>query len=358
MRPVQKGGSHPKYLVPAKFTFSGSAAGPIKRALSLASAIDVPLSDCLDAWLRQVRGDKPLGGTRSDQIEAVQAIRTKVTTSYKRAAVPLTEKLGDFCSFCETPVLGLLEVEHCVPKSEYPTFALEWTNFLLACSPCNTAKANVPSRSTVRGWAKTPITDEQGYYDEIRSRHYVWADVGGRSHRSLPVCLESYDPGGDTWTVLPMDQAAHLDNNIISFDIGKREVRAGIYDPKTNGQVQRIVRARLVPSGASTTRGQEMVNLCALNENGNLASPYDRRVLNRTKAWFLCLASLRNYLAWRGTASQVAAWTFLLQNSASVGFYSNWLTILCSRDARLARQFVKDSNQTLYYPGTDTSNLP
>src|ERR1700720_3527725 len=176
MRPIQKSRANAGYPQPVTFTFSGRAVNPIKKALKRASAANVPVQDCLDAWLRQVEGSRPLGGTKSDQTEAVASIRNKVTAAYKLAAVPLTEELGAFCSFCETPLPGLLEVEHCVPKSEYPSFALNWENFLLACSPCNTAKGNVPSRSTVRGWIQARLTNEQGLYTEIRSRHYVWAD--------------------------------------------------------------------------------------------------------------------------------------------------------------------------------------
>jgi 5-methylcytosine-specific restriction endonuclease McrA len=320
--------------------------------------VNVPVKDCLAAWLRQVEGRRPLGGTKTDQTQAVAAIRNKVTAAYKLATVPLTEELGSFCSFCETPVRGLLEVEHCVPKSEYPSFALGWENFLLACSPCNTAKGNVPSRSAVRGWSQTRFTNEQGFYSEIRSRHYVWADIGGTSYIWLPLVLEWFDPASGVWAVLPMGEAAHLDNELVFCDIAKREVQAKIHDASSRTQIQRIVRTQLSPASPAATRGHEMLQLCALNDNGNLRSTYDRRVLNRTAAWFLCLEALKTHKAANDAVMQSATWKLLLQNSAAVGFYSVWLSIIRFHDMGLAKKFVIDSNQKLYYPGTDTRYLP
>jgi hypothetical protein len=251
----------------------------------------------------------------------------------------------------------LLEVEHCVPKSEYPSFALDWENFLLSCNPCNTAKGTVPSRSTVRSWAPSPLTNERGFYSEIRSQHYVWADIGGTSYRWLPLVLEFYDPRSSTWRVLPMSEAAHLDNKHLSSSIAQREVQAMIYDTASKTQVQRIVRTQLGLSAAAAARGREMLQLCSLNENGNLRSTYDRRVLNRTGAWFQCLESLRAYKITNDPVTQKANWKMLLQNSAAVGFYSVWLSILRVHDMALARKFVSDTNQKPYYPGTDTRYL-
>lgn len=359
MRPVHKSGSNANYPLPTDFTFSGIAAKSVKSVLKRKSAVNVPVATCLDAWLRYVEGSKSLAGTKAEQLRTVNAIKDKVTDSYKRAAVPLTQELGCFCSFCETPLPGLLEVEHCVPKSQYPMFALLWENFLLACGPCNNAKGDAPSRSTVRSWTGTPVTNEQQYYDEIRSRHYVWADIGGSSHSWLPVVLESYDPGSDLWSVVPMSEAAHLDNYLISHDIAKREVQAGIYDSTSNTHVQRIVRTQLTPAAADPARSNEMLKLCALNDNGKLASTYDRRVLNRTIAWFRCIFSLKTYSVLEVKATQkAAAWDLLLQNSATVGFYSVWLSIIRFNNPVLAGKFVAETNQEFYYPGTDTTSLP
>jgi len=359
MRPVHKNPGNSGYKLPLTFSFLGKCVKSVKKVLNMPAATNVPVPVCLNGWHRYAVGDKSLPGTKAEQSEAVKAIQDKVANSYKCAAVPLTQELGPFCSFCETPLPGLLEVEHCVPKSEYPMFSLAWNNFLLACSPCNTAKGNVPSRSAVRAWAQSPITSENEFYAEVRLRHYVWADIGGQSHSWLPVQLEAYDAQMRAWNAVPMNQAAHLDNTVISHDISKREVKARIFDPASNSHLPRIVRSQVArPAGSNAGRAIEMVKLCDLNENGTLTSTYDRRVLNRTLAWFRCLVSLKTHLLQKNPAVQNSTWDMLLQNAAAVGFYSTWLTIVRSHNPKLAMRFVADTAQPLYYPGTDITNLP
>jgi hypothetical protein len=357
MRPVSKSVSNPKYSPPATFTFVGSTASPIRKVLKRSSVVNVPVTDCLQCWLRHVIGHKSLGGAKAEQLQAVRAIVNKVAASYKCASVPLMDELGEFCSFCETKLPGLLEVEHCVPKSQYPTFALSWNNFLLACSPCNIAKGSDPCRSCVQGWLGGQIKTEQDCYDEIRLRHYVWADIGSQSYRSLPLQMEFCDPIANTWATLPMNQAAHLDNFIVSTNTSKREVKARIHDPadpNLQNYKEGNVRVTIITAG-NQSRCDEMVDLCKLNSDGSLNSTFDRRLSNRTKAWFRCLKAMKSYQV---SGSSSASWDLVLQNAVSEGFYSVWLTILHWHDKHLARRFVTDTNNPNSFPGTDATNLP
>lgn len=61
-------------------------------------------------------------------------------SDYKRAKLPLVERIGEYCSYCERK--GDLEVEHVVPKSIVPALESEWSNFLLGCRNCNSIKLN------------------------------------------------------------------------------------------------------------------------------------------------------------------------------------------------------------------------
>src|SRR6516164_9428481 len=85
MRPVQKSKTNANYPHPVTFTFSGRSVNRIKKVLKRNSAAGVPVRECLGAWLRQVEGRNPLGGTKSDQKQAVDAIRNKVDATYKLA---------------------------------------------------------------------------------------------------------------------------------------------------------------------------------------------------------------------------------------------------------------------------------
>jgi len=60
-------------------------------------------------------------------------------TRYSEARDPLIERIGDYCSYCEMR-FPMPAVEHIKPKSTTAALALVWTNFLLACPSCNSAK--------------------------------------------------------------------------------------------------------------------------------------------------------------------------------------------------------------------------
>jgi len=63
---------------------------------------------------------------------------------YKDARDDLIGRVGDYCSYCEVALHSQVDVEHVLPKSLHPTHALEWSNFLLACTNCNSIKGNTP----------------------------------------------------------------------------------------------------------------------------------------------------------------------------------------------------------------------
>src|SRR5215469_16489499 len=106
MRPVQKKPANPGYQPPATFSFSGKRAKSVAKVVNQSPPTNIPTPACLNTWHRFLRGDKSLPGTKTQQKEAVKAIQDKVASSYKLATVSLTQELGFFCSFCETPIPG------------------------------------------------------------------------------------------------------------------------------------------------------------------------------------------------------------------------------------------------------------
>lgn len=68
------------------------------------------------------------------------AAPTEAFTRYADAAAPLIERLGRYCSYCERQIETHLAVEHVRPKLKAPELSLSWSNFLLACSNCNSCK--------------------------------------------------------------------------------------------------------------------------------------------------------------------------------------------------------------------------
>jgi len=85
-----------------------------------------------------VRGDCP-------QDQAGQELRF---AAYSHARRELIARLGEYCSYCEMHLDASLAVEHVKPKQPpgsdtvLDERALDWHNFLLACTNCNSVKGN------------------------------------------------------------------------------------------------------------------------------------------------------------------------------------------------------------------------
>ena len=59
--------------------------------------------------------------------------------AYGDARDDLIKRIGDYCSYCEAPLLAPA-VEHIQPKRKEPRLEKTWGNFLLACTYCNSIK--------------------------------------------------------------------------------------------------------------------------------------------------------------------------------------------------------------------------
>ncbi len=63
-------------------------------------------------------------------------------TAYSQSRRYLIDTIGEYCSYCERPIPANLAVEHVSPKSHNPHLELLWSNFLLACTNCNSTKGD------------------------------------------------------------------------------------------------------------------------------------------------------------------------------------------------------------------------
>ena len=61
--------------------------------------------------------------------------------NYKKARIPLIERIGEYCSYCERKTD--LDVEHVVPQKHAEELKAEWSNFLLVCRNCNRRKWHI-----------------------------------------------------------------------------------------------------------------------------------------------------------------------------------------------------------------------
>lgn len=71
-----------------------------------------------------------------------------VFKEYAEARGELINRMGEFCSYCEMHLDASLAVEHVQPKKpegadeNITSRELDWDNFLLACTNCNSTKGN------------------------------------------------------------------------------------------------------------------------------------------------------------------------------------------------------------------------
>ncbi|AXV75382.1 HNH endonuclease (plasmid) [Ralstonia solanacearum] len=370
MRPVNKPANSTHYNPPANVMFAGNNAVILQKIAAVVppylSNYTISLSDALLALLKIAKGQSLPNITADEQKTIVKAIADRVADIYKTASAPLTQDLGDYCSYCGTPLPGLLEVEHTVPKSPYPTFATDWTNFLLCCGPCNTAKSNTPSRATATPWTSKPSPTEQELYDAIRDDHYIWPDLNSTSWDDLPLYLEYVDPVTGQWTVLsdPFDTDAN--NKLTGYDVVNHKVSADLQISST--QLLSNVQVAVTVSSSNThslqARADAMIDLMQFNNDvtSPLTGTYDRRVMNRTRAWFYALEKCKLLETATTQAEFDLLWPQVPIMGAASGFYSVWVTVLGnfedSSGTNCASRFVTDTNGPLLYPNTNTTNLP
>ncbi|MHA6912798.1 HNH endonuclease [Ralstonia pseudosolanacearum] len=370
MRPVSKPANSPHYNPPATLTFAGNNAAILQKIAVVAPPYaynyTVSLSDALLALLKIAQGQSLPNITATEQKTIVKAIADRVADIYKTASAPLTQDLGDYCSYCGTPLPGLLEVEHTVPKSPYPTFTTDWTNFLLCCGPCNTAKSNTPSRATATPWTNKFSPTEQELYDAIRDDHYIWPDLNSTSWDDLPLYLEYVNPVNGQWAVLSAPFDTDLNNKLTGYDVVNHKVYADIKVSNTNtlNNVQVAVTVASANTHGLQARADAMIDLMQFNNDvtNQLTGTYDRRVMNRTRAWFYALEKCKLLETATTQAEFDLLWSQVPMMGAASGFYSVWVTVLGNFDdlsgTNYASRFVADTNHPMLYPNTDTTNLP
>ena len=96
-------------------------------------------------------------------------------TCWSRFRGVLRVRFAGLCAYCERRTKG--QVEHFRPKSKFPILVYCWSNWLLACGECNSAKLNRwPFRGYVDPCADSELERPEEYFDfetEIESGFVV-----------------------------------------------------------------------------------------------------------------------------------------------------------------------------------------
>lgn len=86
--------------------------------------------------------------------------------NYGDAIGDLENRLGIYCSYCERRLPVSLAVEHVSPKSLDPALELDWSNFLLGCTNCNSVKGDTPTSHDGFLWPDRDNTLQAFKYSE------------------------------------------------------------------------------------------------------------------------------------------------------------------------------------------------
>lgn len=98
--------------------------------------------------------------------QPLRADGTVITfNTYQQSRRYLINAIGEFCSYCERPILTSLAVEHLQPKTHNSHLELVWSNLLLACTNCNSTKGHTDVVVADYFWPNSDNTFAKFSYD-------------------------------------------------------------------------------------------------------------------------------------------------------------------------------------------------
>lgn len=142
--------------------------------------------------------------------------------AWKRAIPKLRARTGEFCHLCEMAINHQIAIEHIKSRLRYPRLASSWTNFLLACSHCNSRKSS-------------------GQLDLPYRKRYFWP---------------------------------HIHNTLLAFEVPITGQDFGIVRP----------RGSLSADPPLQQRAKNMIDLYALDQTETADGAADRRYIHRVEA--------------------------------------------------------------------------
>ena len=288
------------------------------------------------------------------QAEDYAYLKNRFREGWSDARRALLYIVGQYCSYCEVPLFSHISVEHTLPKSMFPQYALSWPNFLLACPTCNSIKGNSPNQDVVQPPRDTDAAirfidaqdDEANYL--WPHRYWLWMDDGSRfPYVYVPFRIARIKGllMGAAGVVAPPDVTRFVNlyqKGALTDWWGK--VGTVETNPRTGGtKPGELIGVEIHPNPAASDAVQraaqrmiDLVNLNRIVESDKSASSVDRRVELRTLAFLKAhsMARLYNQVAKSGLPLLVEA--VKRQISATItatGFWGVWFTVWSSEVA-------------------------
>lgn len=231
---------------------------------------------------------------------------TGAKQGYRPAKKNLLLIQGAYCGFCETPFCdgSVADIEHKLPKSIFPTQALNWSNFVLSCKTCNSVfknqkhinGASVIDMGTVGYLTNGFLTG--GGKDYLACKNKAEQEVVWPDKRHVPLNgHHDFLPFGAIVSSTPIVNLAAVTHATYAY-VHTQALPAGVtnridFRRLTNSPDVDDVKViyekggNLPPDVGTVGVGLSAVNLiniCGLNDTGK-SYWNDQRIASRTRAW-------------------------------------------------------------------------
>ncbi|MFT9846047.1 HNH endonuclease [Aneurinibacillus sp. REN35] len=208
----------------------------------------------------------------------------------------LFKQIGSYCSYCETPISMDSAVEHKVPKSNkrgFQQYQTRWSNLLVACQSCNSAKGTTPDKNEVKGVKG----DENLFLATMKL--WVWPD---RTFSSDSIDIATND---NTYQLFQLVYEEKSQKELIEAGMVK-PINTKTWPSWTTDKHKMVwilpneaYLSSFEDSEASQLRKRALNTLKGLQLNYYNDSDMkfsDRRVINRTKAYLLAQESIDDFV--------------------------------------------------------------
>ncbi len=261
--------------------------------------------------------------------------------SWGEARRDLIFYIGQYCCYCDSPIFSHLHIEHILPKSTFPDDIFAWSNFLLACASCNSAKLNKPNQATIPGHPQS-TNDAVDYITNKDEINYYWPSFDWTSLGTAPIFPFRYvlswivRDGNQLVFDRPIDEASKRKELTARFEQGTLLHDRGLYyDQAPGSRAKKFFGVAVQTSGwFNQTAAEAVIDATALNriqKSAKISESIDRRIMNRTMAWFrarilrqrLSLALQQNDGYLRDAAIAITRVAIL-----NTGFWPIWVQVL------------------------------
>ncbi|PZV15058.1 MAG: HNH endonuclease [Pseudanabaena sp.] len=206
---------------------------------------------------------------------------------YHNARGDLIDRIGEYCSYCETRLGSSLDIEHILPQALFPDEEQNWENFCLACTNCN----------SIKKWAM-----EKRWNDSWSHLHQVSAKIAARSEFF-------WIDRDNTFSCLEYTKGGFIQVNT-SLSTEEKQI------------------------------AQSTIKMVGLDRTPNPDPQVkDRRWNNRRQAWDKAERSLENLSKCNTDESREAMRDQIISHAVDKGFWSVWMTVF-KDDPDMLQRFI------------------